>query len=404
MLFFLAGLIETVGFSHYLNYNFRLLQEFGLNAAEVRQWVGILGSLTFLLGLPLAPFWGTWADRYSRKLIITRSALIEAAFFTMIALSHSLPQLLASASLAGFVLGNTGVMFAVMSEVAPKNRVGLSLALTGAASPLGFAVGPLMGGLLINGITLGHFSFTGISLRSLLMLDGTLSLLAGLALIALFHEPPHLRVESGESILHQVWSAISAVLRSPILGTLFSVAVMGYMGQRLMTSYLPLFVAKMHTGPGLERVIGLIAGTSSAALGLLAPVWGAAGDRVGHARLFPVSVAGASVAFVALSLTHTLGQLAVVWVILGALQAGINPLFYTMVASHTPESQRSTVLAFAYVPLYLGGIIGPAIGAELARLNLPVQSCALVAALVLAAATVAAARSGIRRSRAPMSG
>lgn len=115
-LFLLTGLVETIGFSHYLTYNFRLLEGFGLGPTAVKQWVGILGSLSFLLGLPLAPFWGTWADRYSRKLIITRSALIEAAFFALIGLSRDLPQLLSSASLAGLVLGNTGVMFAVLSE------------------------------------------------------------------------------------------------------------------------------------------------------------------------------------------------------------------------------------------------------------------------------------------------
>ena len=40
----------------------------------------------------------------------------------------------------------------------------------------------------------------------------------------------------------------------------------------------------------------------------------------------------------------------VVWVLVGCLQAGINPLFYTLLATRTPDAHRSTVLAFSYVP------------------------------------------------------
>lgn len=381
-LFLLTGLVETIGFSHYLTYNFRLLEGFGLGPTAVKQWVGILGSLSFLLGLPLAPFWGTWADRYSRKLIITRSALIEAAFFALIGLSRDLPQLLASASLAGLVLGNTGVMFAVLSECAPRRRVGLALAVTGAAGPLGFAVGPLLGGLLINGFSLGAWTFPGISLRALLVGDGILSLIMGLAVIALFHEAPRPRATS-VPVLAQVRAAVGLVPRSPVLRSLFLVAVLGYVGQRLSTAYMPLFIQQLYAGADLERVIGLIVGTGSAVLGLLAPVWGMAGDRAGHARLFAAPVAGTAAALVVLALAGTLEQVAIVWVVLGCLQAGINPLFYTLVATRTPEGQRSTVLAFAYVPLYIGGLIGPGLGALLAGLGVPTQGLFLLGAVAL---------------------
>jgi DHA1 family multidrug resistance protein-like MFS transporter len=388
-LFLLTGLVETIGFSHYLTYNFSLLEGFGLEPTAVRQWVGILGSLSFLLGLPLAPFWGTWADRYSRKLIITRSALVEAAFFTLIGLSRDLPQLLASASLAGLVLGNTGVMFAVLSETAPRHRVGLALAITGAAGPLGFAVGPLLGGLLINGFTLGGWTFAGLSLRSLLIGDGILSLVMGLAVITLFREAPRPRTTGG-SVLAQVRAAIGLVPRSPVLRSLFLVAVLGYVGQRLSTAYMPLFIKQLYGGADLERVIGLIVGTGSAALGLLAPVWGLAGDRAGHARLFAAPIAGAALGLAVLAMAHTLEQVTVAWVVLGCLQAGINPLFYTLVATRTPEGQRSTVLAFSYVPLYIGGLIGPGLGALLAGWGVPTQGLFLLGAIALASGAAVA--------------
>jgi MFS family permease len=47
--------------------------------------VGLLSAASLLVGLPLVPFWGAWADRYSRKLIIVRSAVVEALLFLLIA-------------------------------------------------------------------------------------------------------------------------------------------------------------------------------------------------------------------------------------------------------------------------------------------------------------------------------
>ena len=62
--------------------------------------------------MPLVPLWGVWADKYSRKAVIVRSALVEAVVFAGVALSREPWQLALSMLLIGFQLGNTGVMLA----------------------------------------------------------------------------------------------------------------------------------------------------------------------------------------------------------------------------------------------------------------------------------------------------
>ena len=37
----------------------------------------------FVVGMPLVPLWGVWADKYSRKAVIVRSALVEAVVFAV---------------------------------------------------------------------------------------------------------------------------------------------------------------------------------------------------------------------------------------------------------------------------------------------------------------------------------
>ena len=44
------------------------------------------------MGAPLVPLWGVWADKYSRKAVIVRSALVEAVVFALAALAALLAE------------------------------------------------------------------------------------------------------------------------------------------------------------------------------------------------------------------------------------------------------------------------------------------------------------------------
>ena len=81
------------------------------------------------------PLWGVWADKYSRKAVIVRSALVEAVVFTLAALAREPWQMAIAVMLIGFQLGNTGVMLAAIRDVTPKARLGTTIGLFGAAGP-----------------------------------------------------------------------------------------------------------------------------------------------------------------------------------------------------------------------------------------------------------------------------
>src|SRR5512146_1913045 len=87
IIFTLAGVVESQAFGHLNAFRPLFLQQ---------------------LGVPLSPFWGVWADRYSRKLIIVRSAYIEGIIFAVAACSPNVWFLALAQLLGGFVFGNTG--------------------------------------------------------------------------------------------------------------------------------------------------------------------------------------------------------------------------------------------------------------------------------------------------------
>src|SRR5258707_9985883 len=106
-LFTLAGVVESQAFGHLGAFTPLFLPQLGVAGREVPTWTGILSALGFVIGLPLLPFWGVWADRYGRKLIIVRSAYVEGVLFTVAGLSPNVWVLALARLLSGFVLGNT---------------------------------------------------------------------------------------------------------------------------------------------------------------------------------------------------------------------------------------------------------------------------------------------------------
>src|SRR6202165_3837944 len=124
VLFAATTCVESMSWTQLSAYTPLYLRELHVPAAQVPGWIAAMSSLGWILALPLAPFWGVLADRYSRKLVIVRSAFIEAIVFGGWALSTGPWTALLFRSLNGFILGNTGVMLAAQASTTPRQRLG----------------------------------------------------------------------------------------------------------------------------------------------------------------------------------------------------------------------------------------------------------------------------------------
>src|SRR5262245_41629509 len=144
-------MVEGLGVSQIFALVPTYLRQMGVPQDERLAFVGLFSALIFVVGMPLVPLWGAWADKYSRKAVIVRSAIVEAVVFAGVALSREPWQLAVSMLLIGFQLGNTGVMLAGIRDVTPQRRLGTVMGIFGASTAVGFALGPTLAGLLIDG-------------------------------------------------------------------------------------------------------------------------------------------------------------------------------------------------------------------------------------------------------------
>lgn len=380
LVFAAASFVETIGFGHYLSFLPLIVRSLGTVEADVAVTVGFLSAASLLVGLPLVPFWGAWADRYSRKLIVVRSAVVEAILFLLLARVSAVWQLFLLVPLIGLVLGNTGVMLAELTDRTPRARLGFVISLVGTAGPLGFAVGPAFGGFLVDRL----------GFQALFLIDAAATAAVVLLLLVGYHEQPD-RERTSEPVLRLVSRSLAAVAHTPLARWIFAGYFMLLLGQRFFTPYLALFVEQLNGPEQLATVVGLVVAAYGVTAAIGSPIAGAIGGRAGYLRVFVAATLVASLGLVAAALAPDLLMFAAVYALFGAAFATAGSMLFTMLASGLPTAIRSGVLNLALLPLYLSGIAGSLLSAGvIAATGGALRPVWLVSAVFLAAALVPA--------------
>lgn len=363
VLYSITSLVEGLGVSQIFAFMFLYLRGMGVGAGSVGHWVGGLSSLVFILGLPIVPLWGVWADKYSRKAVIVRSAVVEAVVFAAVALSRTPLELAGSLLLVGFQLGNTGVMLSALRDVTPARRLGIAIGIFVASSPVGFAVGPWVGALMIDHL---HTSIAAVYWVAA-------ALSAGVALMLMLgsREVRPDVVPEGPT-LRLAYGAVRGVFSEPATLRLFATFGLALLGRQMMNPYLPLLVAHVHgPRPGVAGSVGLVVGVSALAGALVSPVAGTIGDRVGFRGVLVGSLAATAAAMALMPASPSVAALAALSIVAVAMFTSVNSMVAASLAVETPVERRSATLNLILLPLYLAGIVGPGIGALVVAVGLP---------------------------------
>lgn len=353
-----TSVIEALGVAQIFAFLPLRLREVGLPEPAIAPFTGIFTSLIFVLGIFLVPFWGVWADRYSRRAVIVRSAVVEAVVFGGVALAAAPWQLAVALLLTGLQLGNTGVMLAALRDVTPRGRLGTATAIFGATGPIGFAIGPALGGLLVDGLHL--------PLTSVFWLSAVLSL-AAVALLMLGSREVRPSVVPVGGVVALALEAVRGVLADPTIRRLFAIFGVAILANQMYRPYLPLVVERVQGGaPGLASSIALVAGIAALIGALVSPLGGVISDRVGFRPVLAVSLLGGGATVALMPLAPSVMALAAIAAVYAALAAAVQAMMFALVASEAPPDRRSATLNLVFLPLYVAGIIGPTLGAGVA--------------------------------------
>jgi DHA1 family multidrug resistance protein-like MFS transporter len=351
VLFAATTCVETMSWTQLSAFTPLYLRELHVPAAQVPGWIAAMSSLGWILALPLAPFWGVLADRYSRKLVIVRSAAIEAVLFAGWALATTPVTALVFRSLSGFVLGNTGVMLAVQATTTPKQRLALAIGIVGAGSPAGRALGPILGAALVHVI----------DVRGMLLVDAALSLVIAVLLTVVIRDSDHER-PADLRVLSLLRGAFDEIVSKPLVWRLFLATAITQVGMWTVLPYVPIYIAKL-APPDPVTAVGVVLSIVGLGQAVASPLWGIAIQRAGHRRVLNATSIGAAAALAIVATSHSLPVFALGMLINGVFTAAILTASMAVMAATVSPERRGAVLGQILFPFYLGGVLGPPLGA-----------------------------------------
>jgi len=173
-------------------------------------------------------------------------------------------------------------------------------------------------------------------------------------------------------VLALAYGAMRGVFTDPTTRRLFALFGIALLARQMSNPFLPLLVERVNGGQiGLASAIALVVGTAALIGGLISPIAGAIGDRVGFRPVLAISIFGAGLALVLMPIAPNVLWLAVISVASAGLSAAVSAMIFGLLAVEVPPDRRSATLNLVYLPLYVAGIVGPAIGAVAVTAGLP---------------------------------
>ena len=357
-LFTFASLIETVFWSQVSAFTPLYLPQLGVPADQVATWVGALTAISNAIGIPFLPFWGALADRFARKPIIIRSFVAHLLAGILALLAGNVWVFLIGRSVMSFALGNSGLMLTTLSERTPKNRIGFAFGIMNSAAPLGAFLGPLTGGPIIDRL----------GFQILLAINVIVMLVVILTLIFGYHDD--YQGKESDPILRMAIDSIGIIYHSKRLRALFPALFLLFGGWMLAFTYVPLAITELYTGTEPGTVIGLVMGAGGLITLFLGPLMGVLADRFGHWRVLLVGSAISVMLWPIPGFLRDLVPFAVAWAVLNGVVSGVFAISFSVLSSSAPSNVRGRVMSFAYLPVNVGFMIGPAIGSLIIRISI----------------------------------
>jgi MFS family permease len=374
-IYVLVQFSEIFGVSMIYAYLPLALEHAGVPLASIASLSGLTIAGIFIVGAPQVPIWLAIAELQSRRLVIVRSGLIALVALIAFALAQEAWQLIGATLALGFWLGNTGVMLATIREVSPERARTRSIALFSAAAPMGFALGPLLAGAMIDGL--------GLSLAAPIMVAALLNAALIVAnIVAIPDVRPHYPPTGG--VLEVARRGLREVFADRRIRAGYLVLGLAIAGERMLRPVFPLRIAEVVIGPsitgiaeplaapGVAGAVGLLTGLSALGGALAAPLLATRlAPRIGIPRVMAVGFVAAAVAAGAMILVSTAFGLALSNTLLAAASALLQAMVFTWLANSVTERRRTAALSLSLFPLYAGAVVGPLISSAVALTGSP---------------------------------
>lgn len=295
-------------------------------------------------------YWGRQSDRWGRRKVLVTTTLLAGLSYLAFAYAPGLWAAIAIRIVSGFFSGTLSVAQGFIADVSPPERRARTMGYFGAAFSLGFAFGPVLGGVFAGEAA------AAASFRLPIFLAGGLSLLASLWCFLVLRDavPPRGR----RAPLPRYSQALRFVSGEPLLARLFVISFFGIAAFASMEAIYGLWSEANFGWSARDLGFAFVAiggGGLFAQLVLIGPLVA----RYGEAR---VIVMGLALLVLAMLLQPILRLPIAGVALMGLLMSGHSLAFPSagaLLSRNTPPERQGSTMGLLMASNAVGRILAP---------------------------------------------
>ncbi|WP_103107889.1 MFS transporter [Brevibacillus reuszeri] len=315
---------------------------------NLEAWSGISFGITFLTGAFIAPYWGSLADRYGRKLMMIRAGFCLVLIYTLYYLVTDPYVFLGVRMLEGLLAGFVPSAIALVATNTPEEHAGYALGIMATSGATGGIVGPLVGGVVSH--LWGN--------REAFLFSALLVLIA--ALIATFFvREVHVRLKKRSSVREDLRVARMNRPFMMVLGLSMMVTVSVMLLEPLLTVYVLQLGAS-------EQDASLSSGIIFSAIGIAtviaAPRWGRVGSKIGYTKILFFGLLGGGIGSVLQFFFTNLYGFGILRFLYGLFFAAVYPAINALIVKVIEPDFRGRAFGLNQSAMQFANMIGPVLG------------------------------------------
>jgi MFS family permease len=334
-----------------------ILPAYVADLGGTQQQVGLVMG-AFAIGLLLSrPKVGKMIDRQSRKTMLLLGTIVAAIAPIGYLFVHSIPLLIVIRAFHGIsIAAFTTAYSTLIVDLSPWNRRGEVIGYMSLVQPLGWGLGPAIGGLLqaeLNYLPvfllasgLGILSFIGGYQVSEKLVDASWHKSRKASQISSVNPSP-------ATDIGQLMLTISLLIPTIVM-LLIGIAFGG------LSTFLPLFIRETQ----VELNAGWVYTAAALASFSMRLFIGSASDRYGRGLFITIAVSFYAIAMVLLSQADSKEEFLLAGILEGAGGGTLFPMIIALISDRSPFQQRGQVFSLCIGGFDLGmAIAGPLLGA-----------------------------------------
>jgi DHA1 family multidrug resistance protein-like MFS transporter len=350
--------VEEIGWSLTAPFLPLYIRELGIGDPKAAAlWAGLVMGASLAISCAMTPVWAALADRLGSKLILLRALLALALTNVAVGLVGTVDQLLTVRLVSAFFTGLVPLSYAIITSSAPQPRLAQSVAHLQTVTIAAAALGPLIGGMMVDriGVRPGYFYASALCGCAFL-----------LVLLRFHNPPPAASALAAPTQTRGLRAAILSLL--PFVVVLFLVQSIDRSFQPLIPIYVDELGGAVAGGVGFWS--GLTVSLAGAAMAIAANAMARLSRYVSPVRLLLIALAGGALCCAPLSMLSSVWQLTVTRALLSLAAGGAPTLIFTVGSTlglARGSIGRSSVLVMGQ---QMGGAVGPLLGGAVAQWSL----------------------------------